>query len=100
LPEKIDEAAERLVSVAVQPLFKLVAEPILCPRRLSSGGSHVQAHLAHRYCRRCCHRPTREVVDQTLPETLADLGQVIEIAPASLVVAAAVVSPPSPWRRC
>ena len=30
------------------------------------------------------------VVDQTLPETLPDLGLVIEIAPASLLVAAAV----------
>jgi putative ABC transport system permease protein len=33
---------------------------------------------------------TSWVVDQTLPETLPDLGLVIEIAPASLLVAAAV----------
>jgi hypothetical protein len=37
LPEEVDEAAERLVGVAAQPTLELVAEPILCPRRLSSG---------------------------------------------------------------
>ena len=39
LPEKVDEAAERLVSVAVQPTLELVAEPILFPRRLTSGNN-------------------------------------------------------------
>jgi len=39
LPEEVDEAAERLVGVAVQPTLEFVAEPVLSPRRLTSGNN-------------------------------------------------------------